>query len=64
MLLTQLAQGILSGEVGSTYQDKIEAYKFMSDNWLLDQLSPYQLEEFRVLVEGGVIPTEPFRCCR
>jgi hypothetical protein len=61
MMLADVARGILRGDIGATFQDKIEAYQFMNDNYLLEELTPSQQEEFRVLVEGGVIATPPFK---
>jgi hypothetical protein len=61
MMLRDVAKAILNDDIGATYQDKIEAYQFMNDNFLLDELSPYQQEEFRNMVELGIIATPPFR---
>jgi hypothetical protein len=61
MLLAQTARGILSGDIGATFQDKIEAYKFYNDNFMLGELTPSQTEEFRTLVEGGIIEVPAFQ---
>jgi hypothetical protein len=60
MILQDTALAILRGDVGATYNDRIEAYQFMNDNFLLDQLTPVQAAEYNTLVEGGVINTVPF----
>ncbi len=60
-LLTQLAIKIIGNELGATFEDKIEAYQFMVDNFLMDLLSERQKSELNMLIEGGQIETPPWR---
>lgn len=60
-LLQELALKIVNGELGSTFEDRIEAFQFMNDNFLLDQLSEKHVTEFNILVEGGQVETAPWR---
>jgi hypothetical protein len=60
-LLQRLAQQIINNELGGTFEDKIEAYQFMNDNFFLDLLTEKQRSEFNMLVEGGQIETAPWR---
>jgi hypothetical protein len=60
-LFQDLGFRILRGELGGTFEDKIEVYQFMNDNFLLDKLTPSQIAEFNLLVEGGQIETAPWR---
>ncbi len=48
-------------DTGAVFEDKIEAYQFMNDNFLLDSLTERQKAEFNILVEGGEIQTAPWR---
>ena len=61
MLLLDVAIQIVDLNSGSKFEDKIEAYQFLCDNWELDRLSPAQMAEFNNLVEGGLIQTAPWR---
>lgn len=60
-LLQELALKIINGELGGTFEDKIEALQFMNDNFLLDGLTDKQRAEFNMLCEGGQIETAPWR---
>lgn len=60
-LLQDLAFKILNGDLGGTFEDKIEAYQFVNDNFLLDSLNGQQRAEFNMLVEGGQVETAPWR---
>lgn len=60
-LLHELAHKILSGELGGSFEDKIEAYQFMNDNFYLNELSDRERAEFNMLAEGGQIETAPWR---
>lgn len=60
-LLQELALKIINGELGGTFEDKVEVYQFMNDNFLLDVLTEKQRAEFNMLVEGGQIDTAPWR---
>lgn len=60
-LLHQLAHKILSGELGGTFEDKIEVYQFLNDNFYLDELNDQQRAEFNMLCEGGQVETAPWR---
>jgi hypothetical protein len=59
--LQEIAFKILNGEVGGTFEDKIEAFQFVNDNFLIDKLSPAQQQDYNSLVEMGVIETAPWR---
>jgi hypothetical protein len=60
-LLQQLAIKIVNDELGGTFEDKVEVYQFLNDNFLLDHLTDKQRAEFNMLVEGGQIETAPWR---
>jgi len=61
MLLLDTALRIVESNSGAKFEDKIEAYQFLSDNWYLDRLSPQQHQEFGWFVESGLIQTAPWR---
>jgi len=60
-LLKEFAFKIINHELGATYEDRIEAFQFVNDNFLLERLMPHHLEEFNFLVESGQIETAPWR---
>lgn len=60
MMLFQTAMMVINDQVGATYEDKIEAYQFLNDNFYLDKLTPSQAQEFHNLVESGIVETEVF----
>jgi len=60
-LLKDFALKIIRDEIGATFEDKIEAYQFISDNFYLEELNSAQHAEFNFLVEGDQIDTPPWR---
>lgn len=60
-LLQDLAFQIVKDQIGATFEDKIEAYQFINDNWLVDRLPGVLQEEYNMLIETGIIDTAPWR---
>ncbi len=48
-------------DVSFKYEDRIEAFQFLSDNWELDKLTQSQQWELNNLVEKGLVITAPWR---
>ena len=59
MVLKDTALAIIAGAVNSNDHDKVEAYQFIADNGLWEDLSGAQLLTLRELIESGKVFTPP-----
>jgi hypothetical protein len=61
LLLETLAAQIINQRIEAKLEDRIQAYQFLSDNWMLGELTGHQQAEFQHYVESGLIATAPWR---
>jgi len=59
--MLQTALAVIAEDSGSKFEDRVEAYQWLSDNWELERLNLQQQMEFNDLVERGVVQTAPWR---